>query len=80
MAARVLRHLEPHIEDWVDRFLRSDDGQRLLADTVADVFADLVHPSDGQDLAERIVLRLAAKLAATRPDFRRRLLDTLSSP
>jgi hypothetical protein len=78
IAERMLRHIEPRLERWIDEFLRSDDGQALMADVLADVVADVIHPAaDGHDLTERVVLRLATALAASRPAFRLQLKAAL---
>jgi hypothetical protein len=80
-AARILKYLEPHMAHVVDDFLRSDDGQALIADVVADLVADVAHPAPGTDeldLLERIVVRIAVRLAAVRPSFRQKVLEELA--
>jgi hypothetical protein len=69
------------MEHVVDDFLRSEDGQALIADVVADLVADMTHPapvSDELDLLERIVVRIAVRLAETRPSFRQQVLEALA--
>jgi hypothetical protein len=79
LAERVLRHVEPRMERWMDGFLRSADGQALIADVMADLVADLARPAgDDQDLVERVVITLAGRLAENNPSFRRRLLEALA--
>jgi hypothetical protein len=79
LSARAVEYLEPHLEHWIDRFLRSPEGQSLLADIVAEALADFVMPDDdGGDMAERVVFSVAVRLAARRPMFRERLLTTLA--
>lgn len=79
VAARVIRHLEPRLEDMLHRFLASERGRDLLADLGAEMTADLlVSGSDGRnDLAELLVSRLAIRLSKDQPAFRQDLLRRL---
>jgi hypothetical protein len=80
MADRLLRHLEPHIQNQMTRFLASDEGRDLVAELFTDLVTDLVTPSSGEDmdLLEVLVLKLANRLAAQRPTFRQHLHAQLS--
>lgn len=66
-----MRHLEPEVEHLIRQILRSDSAQTLLADTMADVLADLIEPSGAEEggLAERLLLAMVAKYL-DRPHFR----------
>lgn len=78
VAERVIRHLEPRMEDMLHRFLRSERGRDLLADLGAEMTADLLITGPGEnDLVELLVERLAVRLAKDRPEFRRTLLKSL---
>lgn len=79
MAARVIRHLEPRMEDMLHRFLASERGRDLLADLGAEMTADLLvsGPDGSNDLAELLVARLAVRLAKDHPPFRQKLLRQL---
>lgn len=79
VADRVIRHLEPRIEDMLHKFLLSERGRDLLADLGAEMTADLLIPdtSGDSDLVEMLVLRLVVRLAKDRPAFRRDLLENL---
>lgn len=79
VAARVLRHLEPQLEDMLHRFLASERGRDLLADFGAEMTADLLvaGPDGNNDLAELLVARLAVRLAKDHSAFRQDLLRRL---
>lgn len=83
MAGRMMRHLEPHVESLVHRFLTSDRGQDLMASLMTEALTDLAEPSphDGQhqDLWERLTIKLATRLSMTRPGFRRTILQALQN-
>ena len=79
VAERVIRHLEPRMEDMLHRFLASERGRDLLADLAAEMTADLLvaGPDGNNDLAELLVARLAVRLAKDHPPFRQDLLRRL---
>ena len=80
VAERVIRHLEPRMEDMLHRFLQSERGRDLLADLGAEMTADILVSGPGEnDLVELLVERLALRLAKDRPEFRRTLLKGLHS-
>lgn len=58
-----MRHIEPEVEHLIQEILRSDEAQTLLADTMADVLADLIEPGGTEEggLAERLLLALVGK-------------------
>jgi hypothetical protein len=74
LARRILRHAEPLLEGWVRAFLRSEAGQALLAEVVADVAGDLFDPEGPAEggLAERVLLALVARYVR-RSAFRERV-------
>ena len=79
VADRVIRHLEPRLEDMLHRFLASERGRGLLADMGAEMTADLLvaGPDGSNDLAELLVTRLAVRLAQDHPAFHQELLRRL---
>ena len=79
VAARVIRHLEPRMEEMLHQFLSSERGRDLLADLGAEMTADLLvsGPDGSNDLAELLVSRLAVRLSKDRPGFRQDLLRRL---
>ena len=79
VAARVIRHLEPRLDDMLHRFLASERGRDLLANLGAEMTADLLvaGPDGNNDLAELLVARLAVRLAQDHPAFHQELLRRL---
>lgn len=80
LARRILRHGEPLLEGWVRAFLRSEAGEALLAEVVADVAGDLFDPEGPGEggLAERVLLALLARYLR-RPAFRQRVQTLLQA-
>lgn len=80
LAERLMQHVEPRVEHIVHEFLMSERGRYALMGILAEATADLLTGGHGQDddLVEQMIIKVAIKLANTRPDFRRRLLASLS--
>ncbi len=71
--------LEPRIEHWFRKFLDSPEGEDLISGILADVVVSWMRPgsAEGHSYLEGIVLDLVSRLKDN-PDFRTRLLDTLT--
>lgn len=75
VAERLLRRMEPQIEEILNDFLASKEGQRLVVDALSDFVADFsVVPADQAVLSmpEQIILSIAERMAR-RPLFRQGL-------
>ncbi len=71
--------LEPHIEGWLHRFFRSEEGQALVSDITADFLLSWMKPGEGRGgYFEKTLLDVVQQLAAADPEFRQAVIDALN--
>ncbi len=81
MAERLLRRMEPQLENILNEFLSTAEGQKLVIDAIADLVSDFATvPRDVNVLSmpEQIILSMAERMA-DRPLFRQRLMRILET-
>lgn len=78
--ARLVHVVEPRMQRWIERWMRSVAGRQMMTEVVADVVVDAVQGGDGgSGLLEELVVHLNRRLAE-RPGVRSRLLEALGAP
>lgn len=72
--------IEPHIEHWLHRFFRSEQGEALIADVTADFLASWLRPGEGKGggYLERTLIDLVRQLAEADPEFRQAVIAALN--
>ncbi len=72
--------LEPHAEEWMHRFFRSERGQALIAEVTADFLISWMSPGLGGQMGyfQRTLLDVVGQLAAQDPEFRRSVVEVLN--
>lgn len=72
--------LEPHAEEWMHRFFRSERGQTLIAEVTADFLLSWMSPGQGEQRGyfQRTLLDIVGQLAAQDPEFRRSVIEVLN--
>lgn len=77
---RVGAVLEANAQRWLDGWMRSPAGRRLLATVFADVAADALAPTGdgGSALLEEVLVGVVARMGRE-PQLRARLLEALGA-
>ncbi len=77
---RLAAVLEPHMEAWLHRFFRSEQGQDLISDVTADFLLSWMKPGEGKSggYFQRTLVDLVKELAASDSQFRDAIIEALN--
>lgn len=76
---RMTAVLEPRMEEWLHRFFRTDSGEALISEVIADFLLSWLRPDSAQSsYFEKTLLEIVGQLARDDAEFRDRVVATLN--
>lgn len=71
--------IEPHIEEWLHRFFRTDQGEALISEVMADFLLSWLQPDNTTgSYFQKTLLEVIRQLAASDPKFREDVIVALN--
>ncbi len=76
---RIEAVLEPHIEQWLHRFFRTDQGEALISEVMADFLLSWLRPDDAKgSYFQKTLLEVIRQMVRDDPAFRDAVIQTLN--
>jgi hypothetical protein len=77
--ARLESIIEPHMEQWLHRFFRTEKGEALIAEVTADFLLSWLKPDNAQGgYFQKTLLEVVRQLALSDPQFRESVIVALN--